>query len=57
MSGWMCWAVGAAVLVACAGCGAGEDAGPRSAAESFERALENADGAGACALLAPETKS
>lgn len=56
MSGWM-WAVAGVVLVVCAGCGASEDAGPRGAATTFERALENGDGARACDLLAPETRS
>jgi hypothetical protein len=52
------WAVGAVMALTCSACGGhGEDQGPRYAATAFERAVEADDGAGACALLAPETRS
>jgi hypothetical protein len=56
MSGWI-WALSAVILLTCAACGVPEDDAPRTAAVSFERALEVDDGAGACALLAPETRA
>lgn len=47
----------ALAALACAGCGDGGAAGPRSVAAAFEEALGSEDGAAACALLAPETRS
>jgi hypothetical protein len=40
-----------------AGCGSESATAPREAATSFARALSAQDGAAACRLLAPETKS
>lgn len=58
MSTWTRAAVGTVLALGCVGCGAqGQDAGPRNAATSFEHALDQRDGPGACDLLAPGTKS
>jgi hypothetical protein len=44
-------------LVALAGCGGSQDAPVESVAERFYAAVQAQDGASACALLAPETRS
>jgi hypothetical protein len=47
----------AALIWTCAACGPSGSNDPRGAAEAFEHAIEADDGAGACALLAPRTRS
>ena len=58
MGTWRSLALCALALGACAGCGSHTEAdAPRSAALSFERAVQRDDGVGACALLAPDTRA